>query len=192
MIKAVKDGSIKLIEYLKKNAKTKEVILSYLLTSICLLLTVWYAYNNHNIIINKKYLLKKSVKNYSDLIAVGLYKDAFDKFLTSEAKNKIHYENRQTAESIRHCASPNNTRPLTFRIECAIPPTEKYEVSALSKFNDYAITRNQKYREIKILKIITNGNRADIAIGFKVNGKDGTYVENETWLFEKGGWLRDF
>lgn len=159
---------------------------------VIIALVLWYLYTNKNIGINKEYLLRKSIKQYSDLIDVGLYDQALNEFLTSTAKAKI--EVRDVSEPDPICQNKcSEDKTSVFHLSCiyACYKHTKIEVPASEIFKNYAGKRKNNWQDYQINKIVFSGNkRADVQFVYKENGE--TRNAPETWYYQNGRWLRDF
>ncbi len=178
-------------------------IIFILLISTLLAGIFYYLWENQNIGINKKYVLSKSVKKYSELIEVGLPDQAYNLYLTTDAKNRVTYrfedapltDQEKELERIRiqNCPRYKDGRIYNGIIDwsCVYDgPKEKQiqvEVSSLENFTKYATKRKNEWKNVRIDKIIFPGkNRADVKLLYS----NGDSIE--TWFYINGKWLRDF
>ncbi len=186
------------------NKKSITHIGSATLIIVLLIGASFFVWTQVNIGLNKGYLLKKSVREYSDLIEVGLTEQAYNEYLTPEAKAKVTYRNEDIpftpeeakAERIRVINCKDNSENSFIKWNCIFDePKHKQkqiEIPSLETFTKYAVTRKNDWKNVGIDKIIyTSKNRADVLLKLDDKTKH-TKDSLETWYFQDGKWLRDF
>lgn len=158
----------------------------------------WYLWTHQNIGLNKDYLLRKSVQQYSDLIDVGNFDQAFD-FLTPDAKAKTKTREIRdfNAEAASKCPKANIfDSDFSKYLEASRCRDNAYTVRqetipAIDTFKDYAGKRKNNWSDLTIEKIVFTGNhRADVRFTYKELGQSRNAPE--TWYYVNGKWLRDF
>lgn len=163
----------------------------------------WYLWENHNIIINKEYRLKKTVMRYSELIEIGQFEEVFNTYLTPDAKARTTpgrkeipmTEEERQAEKERF-SKCNALRAIDNYI-CELgarhkPRFEDIQIPAKEIFERYAKERKDNWTNIQIDKIIyPNSNRADVRLKV-TDRKHPDTAPIETWYLINGNWLRDF
>lgn len=157
-----------------------------------------YIWNTFNIGLNKKYLLQKTIRTYTDLISVGMFDKAYDDFLTAGAKSRdeiktypVHIPDTVCENNCLNTKPKYSESAFSCFLSCGKTITQTQTITAKQKFQAYCVDRKNNWQDLKLEKIVFSGNnRADVRFIYKEKAQQENTAE--TWYYQDGKWLRDF